>query len=305
MIATLLAAASGSALGVAIAELLDGRARRRLRRVAAPTVGGTGVTTGTSTGRGIGALADDHGGLGLLVPMLRLGRVLGPAIGRRLPAPTDAARRLDAAGLAPGVTVADLGAVRGAGVVVGLAGAAVAVSATGGAGIVLLPILPVSLMLLPDLVTGRRIRRRATAMLLVLPDTIDLLRIVLRSGRSVPEALARVGAHHPGDLGTELRRAAAEVRLGVPTERALIGLRRRCPADGSAELVALLLRAHHQGGAVTDGLQALADDLRARRARSAIDRASRAAPKVQLVVALLLVPAAMLLIAAALLQLRG
>ena len=42
--------------------------------------------------------------------------------------------------------------------------------------------------------------------------------------------------------------------------------------------------------------------LRARRAQAVSDRAARAAPKIQLVIALLLVPAVMLLVAAALLS---
>jgi tight adherence protein C len=230
---------------------------------------------------------------------------VGPGAGRRLPRPRDAAERLDAAGLSPRVTATDLGAVRGAALVLGVAFALVLLPVLGAGAVLLAAAVPGLLVLLPDLLVGRLVRRRAEAMLVELPDVIDLLRIALRSGRSVPETLARVGAHHPGAVGGELRRAAAEMRMGVATDRALVGLGRRCPADGAPELVALLLRAHVHGGQAADGLAALAEDLRAQRARAAIDRASRAAPKIQLVVALLLVPAAMLLIAAALLQMRG
>ncbi|MGX6447913.1 type II secretion system F family protein, partial [Patulibacter sp. S7RM1-6] len=211
---------------------------------------------------------------------------------------------LDAAGLSPAVTPADLAAVRGAALLVGVAAALVVLPVLGPGAIVLAACLPVALVLLPGLLIGRRIRARAATMLVELPDAIDLVRIALRAGRSVPETLARVGAHHPGAVGAELRRVGAEVRIGVGTERAVADLRRRIPAEGAAELTALLLRTHRHGASAAEGLQALAEDLRARRARAAIDRASRAAPKVQLVVALLLVPAAMLLIAAALLQMR-
>ncbi|WP_026911770.1 type II secretion system F family protein [Patulibacter minatonensis] len=194
--------------------------------------------------------------------------------------------------------------MRGAAFVLGIAVAIVLLPVLGAGAVVLAVAVPGLLVLLPDVLVSRRIRLRGTVMLVELPDVVDLLRIALRSGRSVPETLARVGAHHPGAVGAELRRAAAEMRIGVPTDRALVGLGRRCPAEGAAEVVALLLRTHRHGGSASAGLQALAEDLRARRARAAIDRASRAAPKIQLVVALLLVPAAMLLIAAALLQMR-
>lgn len=244
-------------------------------------------------------------GLGLLGVLLRLSRHVGRGPGRRLPIPGDAVGRLDAAGLSPRVGPADVRAVRGTGVAVGGALVVVGAPVLGPRAVVLAVVWSVALVLLPDLLIGRRIRRRGEEMLSELPDVVDLLRIALRSGRSVPETVARVGAYHPGALGAELRRTAAEMRIGVATDRALLLLGRRCPTEGSAELVALLLRTHRHGGSAAEGLRALAEDLRSRRARAAIDRASRAAPKIQLVVALLLVPAAMLLIAAGLLQMRG
>lgn len=270
-----------------------------------------GIVSGALAGAAVALLLAGWAGRGPATrhapgaQMLRAARWAAPVVRRLVPAPSDAARRIDAAGLSPAVRPSDLRAVRGAAVVVGLGAGAVVVPTLGGGGLLLAAAVPVALGLVPDVVLRRRTTRRAAAMLRALPDTIDLLRIALRSGRSVPEALARVGAHHHGALGAELRRTAVEIRIGVAADAALTGLRRRCPADGSAELVALLRRAHRQGTDVGDGLQALADDLRDRRARDAIDRAARAAPKIQLVVALLLVPAAMLLIAAALLQLRA
>lgn len=282
MMALALAATSGSLLGLGFGELVIDRAARH--REASP-----------SPRRSDGSL---------LATLLSLSSSLGRRAGRRLPTPTDAAARLDAAGLAPGVTPADLGAWRGTAVIVAVAATAVLLPVIGAGAVVLAGVVLTGLVVLPDLWIARRIRTRAQAMLVELPDTIDLLRITLRSGRSVPETLARVGAHHPGAVGRELRHAAAEMRIGVATDRALVHLRRRCPAEGVPELIAVLLRAHRHGGAAAEGLQALAEDLRARRSRAAIDQAARAAPKIQLVVALLLVPAAMLLIAAALLQMR-
>lgn len=288
MSATVLAALAGASLGAGAGELLLDRAvGRAARRPVASDLAGN---------------ARDLGVLGLL---LGLARRVGPGPGRRLPRPRDAAARLEAAGLSPRVGTADLGAARGAALVVGMAVGVVLLPVLGASAVVLAVALPALLAAVPDVLVARRVRRRAETMLVELPDVIDLLRIALRSGRSVPETLARVGAHHPGTVGAELRRTAAEMRLGTPTETALIALGRRCPSDGAPELVALLLRTYRHGGSAAAGLQALGDDLRARRSRAAIDRASRAAPKVQLVVALLLVPAAMLLIAAGLLQMRG
>lgn len=279
---TWLSIVSGVLWGTAVASVLAGRAVRPIR---------------SREGQD-GRLRDAE-------RLVRAVRWAGTLARWWVPAPSDAARRIDAAGLSPTLRPSDLRALRGAAVVAGSAFGLLLLPIVGGAGPVLAVAASMAAGLGPDLLLRRRAVRRGAVILRALPDTIDLLRIALRSGRSVPETLARVGAHHHGDLGRELRRAAAEIRLGVEVDVALDGLQRRCPAEGMAELVSLLRRAHRQGHAVGDGLRALADDLRERRARAAIDHAARAAPKIQLVVALLLVPAAMLLIAAALLPLLG
>jgi len=65
-------------------------------------------------------------------------------------------------------------------------------------------------------------------------------------------------------------------------------------------LVAALKRANRHGAALGPALAAEARAARARQARRAAEHAARAAPQIQLVVALLLVPAVLLLVAAAL-----
>jgi tight adherence protein C len=69
---------------------------------------------------------------------------------------------------------------------------------------------------------------------------------------------------------------------------------------GVDALAAAVARAERHGAPLAPGVRALAVDARARAAQRLRDRAARAAPKIQLVVALLLVPAVMLLVAAAL-----
>ena len=70
--------------------------------------------------------------------------------------------------------------------------------------------------------------------------------------------------------------------------------------EGVALLVSAMGRADRHGVALGPALSALAADARARRAQALRERAARAAPKIQLVVALLLVPSAMLVVGAAL-----
>jgi tight adherence protein C len=77
--------------------------------------------------------------------------------------------------------------------------------------------------------------------------------------------------------------------------------RARCPLPAAAAFTVALTRADRHGTPLAPALAALAADARGDRARRLDDRAAKAAPKIQLVVALLLVPAVLLLVAAALL----
>jgi tight adherence protein C len=228
--------------------------------------------------------------LGLLA---RLGRGLRPARA------SDLAARIDAAGL-------DLAAEQ-----VAAAQAGAALAALAAAVAFLAPALPGRLAWLavagaaagahraPALALRRRAAARARVMEAELADVLDLLHVALDAGLGTSRAVAEVGRRHPGLLAGELRSAAARRALGVSHAEMLEDLRRRCPAEGIAALTAALARAERHGAPPGEALAAQAAEARARRARRAQVAAARAAPKIQLVVALLLVPAAMLLVAAA------
>jgi tight adherence protein C len=90
------------------------------------------------------------------------------------------------------------------------------------------------------------------------------------------------------------------VALGVPLERALAGLADRAPLPEVRALIAALERARRHGAPLAETLAAQARDARFALARRIREEAARAGPKIQLVVALLLVPSVLLLVAAAL-----
>jgi tight adherence protein C len=91
-----------------------------------------------------------------------------------------------------------------------------------------------------------------------------------------------------------------EVALGVPLQAALDDLAERTPLPEVGALIAALDRARRHGAPLAEALAAQARDARFALARSAREEAARAGPKIQLVVALLLVPSVLLLVAAAL-----
>jgi len=233
---------------------------------------------------------------GVVGALKRIGaRVGAPA------APASLAARIEAAGRPLNLGVADVMAVKGGGALVALVGGAPIAAALPGR----LPLLaalafPAAGFLAPDLLLARRARRRGRTMAEELPDLLDLLRVAVQAGLPLGRAVAEVGTRHGGTLAAEWRRAAAELALGVPRDRVLIALLRRCPATGMAGLVAAIERAERHGSPLADTLDAQARQARAERARRVRDRAARAAPKIQLITALLLVPSILLLVAAAL-----
>jgi tight adherence protein C len=84
----------------------------------------------------------------------------------------------------------------------------------------------------------------------------------------------------------------------VPREGALKALALRAPLPAVQALIAAIGRSERHGAPLSDGLRALAAQARADQGRALTEQAAKAAPKIQLVVALLLVPAAMLVVAA-------
>ncbi len=122
----------------------------------------------------------------------------------------------------------------------------------------------------------------------------------MESGSTLAEALRAVGARTHGPLAAEWRAVGRQVALGVPLERALAGMAERAPLPEVGALVAALDRARRHGAPPAETLAAQARDARFALARHAREEAARAGPKIQLVVALLLVPSVLLLVAAAL-----
>jgi tight adherence protein C len=213
--------------------------------------------------------------------------------------PRGLADRIAAAGLDR--PIADVMAVKAGAAIAGLALAVAALPlAPGRAGLLILVAAPAAGFLAPDERLRRRTRARTRAIEAELADVLDLLRVAVAAGLAPGRALAEVGRRHPGVLAAELRRAAAQAALGVPRAATYDALERRAPAAGVPVLVAALRRADRHGAALGPALAAEARAARARQAQRAAETAARAGPQIQLVVALLLVPAVLLLVAAAL-----
>ncbi|CAB4926772.1 unannotated protein [freshwater metagenome] len=218
------------------------------------------------------------------------------------PAPAGLARLLDAADAAGRLSVRELMAIKsltaGGCLLVLMLGAS---ALPGRLGVLLLVLGPVGAFHAPDLLLLRRARERAARVRAEAPQVIDRVRLAVGAGLPAGQALERAARHGEGPLALELRRAAAAMAVGLPQSAALRRVVERCPVPEVEALAALVGRSARHGTPAGPALAALAAGARSERARRIRDRAQRAAPKIQLVVALLLVPAALCLIAAAIL----
>jgi tight adherence protein C len=203
--------------------------------------------------------------------------------------------RLVAAGLAPGIAGPMVCRARAGGAVAGLL-------VGGTLGLLALPLLALAPLaawigrMSPDRAVLRQARARRTAIVNALPDLLDLMVICVEAGMALDPALALAADRLGGPLGHEVRATLADQSLGTPRRLAYRALADRTGAEDVGRLVASLLQAEELGTPLATALAGQADALRAARRQRARDSAARAAPRIQLVVALVMVPGAMLLI---------
>lgn len=187
---------------------------------------------------------------------------------------------------------------------------------SGGAGLmfglVLAPVLPgragsivlaasaVGGFFAPDLMLERTARSRHRRMVGSLPDALDLLSVSVATGKSLGAAFIDLGRTARGPLAEELARAGEDMAWGSGQAAALRSLRARVAGREIAALCATLERSRRLGSPLADQLRRQSAGLRQDQRRAIEEEAARAAPKIQLVIALVLVPSVLLLIVAAL-----
>jgi tight adherence protein C len=182
----------------------------------------------------------------------------------------------------------------------GVAASLAAPAAPGRIAILVAVGMPVAGFVLPDALLERQARRRRRRLLGALPDALDLLAVASGSGRSPAAGFAEIARSGDGPLAEELRMTVAGLSCGQALPQALHGLRERVPGSEVATLCASIERSRRLGSPLADQLRRQSAALRRDQRRAVEEHAARAAPKIQLVVALILVPSVLLLIAAGL-----
>ncbi len=134
-----------------------------------------------------------------------------------------------------------------------------------------------------------------------LPDFLDILAITVTAGLSFRAAMERVGETLSGPLSDEVRRTLRRMDVGVRRRQAFVELRERNPRSATMGLfVTAIIQAEELGAPLADTLNQLAADMRREFSQSVRRRAARAAPRVSLIITMIIMPAIVALIVVAL-----
>lgn len=209
--------------------------------------------------------------------------------------------RIERAGLGGALDARTLLVAKGLGAAAGLmTGLLAAPAAPGRLTVIVALVCPAAGFLAPDALLERRGRRRGIQLRGALPDALDLLATAAAAGRSPLAGMGEI-ATGEGPLARELAVLVAETSCGAPQGEALRALRERVPVQELGAMCAVIERSRRHGSPLADQLSEQASSLRAAQRRRIGEHAAKAAPKIQLAVALLLVPSVLLMIAAGLL----
>lgn len=141
-------------------------------------------------------------------------------------------------------------------------------------------------------------RRRRSRMRRRLPDVLHVLGLCAETGMAVDPALRETVRRLHGPLCAELRLTLADIDLGATRRAAYDDLAARVGVPEMSRLVSALLDADELGAPLALTLRVQAERARDDAARDARRAAAASGPKIQLVVALLMVPAALLMVLA-------
>jgi tight adherence protein C len=128
----------------------------------------------------------------------------------------------------------------------------------------------------PDYWLSRQIRARQKAILLAIPDTLDLLTISVKAGLGFDAALGKVVEKVPGPLSEEFRRTLAEVRIGKARRDALREMVARTNVPALTSFISAIIQAEQLGVAIARVLEVQSEQLRIERRQRAEEMAAKA-----------------------------
>ncbi|MFL5646709.1 MAG: type II secretion system F family protein, partial [Chloroflexota bacterium] len=128
----------------------------------------------------------------------------------------------------------------------------------------------------PEFWLGRKVKARQKAILLMIPDALDLLTISVRAGLGFDAALGKVVEKLQGPLSDEFRRALAEVRVGKARRDALRDIVPRTDVAPLTNFIGAIIQAEQLGVSISKVLQVQSEQLRIERRQRAEEQAAKA-----------------------------
>ncbi len=129
---------------------------------------------------------------------------------------------------------------------------------------------------MPEFWLGGRVRKRQKAILLMIPDALDLLTISVRAGLGFDGALGKVVEKLKGPLTDEFRRALAEIRVGKARRDALRDIVPRTEVPPLTNFIGAVIQAEQLGVSISKVLQVQSEQLRIERRQRAEEQAAKA-----------------------------
>lgn len=129
---------------------------------------------------------------------------------------------------------------------------------------------------IPEFWLGGRVKKRKKAILLMIPDALDLLTISVRAGLGFDAALSKVTEKLQGPLSDEFRRAMAEVRVGKARREALRDIVPRTEVTPLTNFIGAIVQAEQLGVSISKVLQVQSEQLRIERRQRAEEQAAQA-----------------------------
>jgi len=161
----------------------------------------------------------------------------------------------------------------------------------GGAGLLILVLLPVLGAYAPKSWLDRKVQDRKDSIRRDLPDTLDLLAISVEAGMGFEGALGVVCDNFTSPLADEFARTLREMELGLPRREALQNLKKRTEVPELSNFVLTLTQADALGMPVGRVLKTSAGEMRTKRQQWAREKAAKLPVKILFPLILFIFPA--------------
>jgi tight adherence protein C len=151
-------------------------------------------------------------------------------------------------------------------------------------------------LLMPVVRLATAARKRQEQIDKDLPDYLDVLAVTVSAGLGFRSALGTVSERFGGPVAEEVTTALHQIANGATVRSAFKALRSRSQSASMEEFVTAYLQAEELGAPLVETLNHIAADMRRASAQRLRQQAARVAPRITLVMTLVMVPATLVLV---------